>query len=122
MKSLEELRAIQARMQYQMGIRNDKNEDGKIVVGLGTCGIAAGARDVVHAFTENLGKNNVFRVAVIQDGNLDCAECAPMAVVHLGDEKEVTYVNLTPEKVARIVNEHILGGKVVTEYTASAGK
>lgn len=122
MKNVEELLAIKERMQYQMGIRNDKNEAGKIVVGMGTVGIAAGAKDVVLAFTENLGKNNIFNIAVIQDGSIGCEKCSPMAEVHIGDAEKVTYVNLTPEKVAKIVAEHIIGGKVVAEYTASAGK
>lgn len=122
MNSLDELKAIQARMQYQMGIRNDSNEKGKVVIGMGTCGIAAGAKDVVLAFTENLGKNNIFDVAVIQDGNLCCDECAPIAEITIGTSEKVTYVNLNAEKVAKIVSEHIIGGKVVTEYTASADK
>lgn len=122
MNSLDELKAIQARMQYQMGIRNDNNEKGKVVIGMGTCGIAAGAKDVVLAFTENLGKNNIFDIAVIQDGNLCCDDSAPIAEVSIGTSEKVTYVKLNAEKVAKIVSEHIIGGKVVTEYTASADK
>ena len=122
MISLEELKAIQANMQNEMGIRNDDREAGKIVVGMGTEGIAAGAKDIVLAFVECLGKKGIFNVAVIQDGNFVCTDRAPVAEVYIGNAEKVTYVNLTPEKVARIVDEHVVGGKVVAEYTVGTTK
>ena len=118
MKSLEELRAIKARMQDQMGIRSDDAEAGKIVISMGTAGIAAGAKDVVLAFSENLCKNKIYDIGVIQDGNAVWGDSSPVVEVYLNGQDKVTYVNMTAEKVAKVVSEHIVNGNVVTEYTA----
>jgi len=118
MRSLDELRAIKARMQDQMGIRSDATEAGKIIIGMGTVGIAAGAKDVVLAFSDNLCKNGVYNFGVIQDGNAEWNENSPVVEVYIGDNEKVTYVNMTAEKAAKVVAEHIVNGNVVTEYTA----
>ena len=118
MKSLDELRAIKARMQDQMGIRSDATEAGKIVIGMGTAGIAAGAKDVVLAFSENLCKNAIYNIAVIQDGTVAWGDSSPVVEVYLNGKDKVTYVNMTAEKAAKVVAEHIVNGNVVTEYTA----
>jgi len=118
MKSLDELRAIKARMQDQMGIRSDASEVGKIVIGMGTAGIAAGAKDVVLAFSENLGKNGIYNIGVIQDGDVVWGDSSPVVEVYLNGKEKVTYVNMTAEKAAKVVAEHIVNGNIVTEYTA----
>lgn len=118
MKSLDELRAIKARMQDQMGIRSDASESGKVVIGMGTAGIAAGAKDVVLAFSDNLCKNGIYDIGVIQDGNAVWGETSPVVEVYLNGKEKVTYVNMTAEKAAKVVAEHIVNGNVVTEYTA----
>lgn len=121
MKSLEELRALRASAQSKLGIRNDSAATIKVAVCMGTCGIAAGARPVMNAFTEEFAKRGILNASVIPTaGACDC-KAAPVVEVSIGDEK-VTYVNMTAEKAARVVAEHIVDGKVVAEYTVGAAK
>ncbi|MBE6870386.1 MAG: (2Fe-2S) ferredoxin domain-containing protein [Ruminococcaceae bacterium] len=116
MKSLEELKALKAKMQKEIGIRDDDKANIKIIVGMGTCGIAAGARPVVIAFTEEIAKHGLTDVAVEQMGcKGDCAN-EPIVDVYFGNEKKATYIKMTPDRAVRVVNEHIVGGAVVTEF------
>ena len=120
MKSLEELRAIKAAAQSRLGIRNDDAAEVRVIVGMGTCGIAAGARAVLNAFTEEVARHSLKNVAISQTGC--CGDCTaePVVEVCIGDREAVTYIHMTPEKAARVVNEHIVGGNAVSEYTAGA--
>ncbi len=117
MKSLEELKALKAQMQGKMGIRNDDNASVRIVIGMATCGIAAGAKPVLAAFTEEIAKRNLSNVAVAQTGCIGICQYEPVVEVYVGNEEKVTYVKMTADKVAKIVNDHIVNGNVVTEYT-----
>ncbi|MEA4824130.1 MAG: (2Fe-2S) ferredoxin domain-containing protein [Clostridiaceae bacterium] len=120
MKSLEELRAIKAAAQSRLGIRNDDAASVKIVVGMATCGIAAGARPVLNALTEEVAKRGLKNVAIGQTGCIGICQYEPVVEVYVGNEEKVTYVNMTPEKAVRIVNDHIVNGNVVIEYTIGA--
>ena len=120
MKSLEELRAIKAAAQSRLGIRNDDAAAVKVVVSMGTCGIAAGARPVLNAFTEEIAKHNLQNVAVSQTGCTGHCPDEPVVDVYVCSAEKVNYVKMTPEKAARVVAEHIVNGSVVTEYTAGA--
>lgn len=122
MKSLEELRALKAQMQSKMGIRNDDNADVRVVVGMATCGIAAGAKDVVKAFSNEIAKRNINNVAIMQTGCIGMCQYEPVVEVYVGNEEKVTYVNMSADKVAKVVDEHIVNGNVVTEYTVGAVK
>ena len=122
MKSLEELRAMKEKMQGKMGIRHDSETDIKVVVGMATCGIAAGARPVLTAFTEELAKRGQNHVAVSQTGCIGICQYEPVVeVVEPGKEK-VTYVKMTAEKAQRVFAEHIKGGKPVSEYTIGSAQ
>ncbi|MBR6633587.1 MAG: (2Fe-2S) ferredoxin domain-containing protein [Clostridia bacterium] len=119
MKSLAELAAIRERMQSKVNIR-ENNASMRIVVGMATCGISAGARPVLNAFVEgvaNAGLSN--KATVSQTGCIGICQYEPVVEVYNGDEK-VTYVNMTPEKVAKVIEDHIKNGKVVAEYTIGA--
>ena len=119
MKTLAELAAIRERMQSKVNIRENIGSM-RIVVGMATCGISAGARPVLNAFVE--GVNNAglaSKATVSQTGCVGICQYEPVVEVYEGDEK-VTYVNMTPEKVAKVIEEHIKNGKVVTEYTIGA--
>ena len=120
MKTLAELAAIREKMQDKVLIR-EKHGDYKIVVAMATCGIAAGARPVLNAFVEGISKEGLTTKAIVmQSGCIDgCCQNAPVVEVYNGENK-VTYVNVTTEKVARIIEEHIKNGKVVAEYTIGA--
>ena len=120
MKSLAELAAIRARMIEQVNLRKDDNVDTRIVVGMATCGIAAGARPVMLAFIEELKKRGIENVTVAQTGCVGMCRLEPMVEVYVKDQEKVTYIHMTPEKVARVVGEHIVNGKPVDEFTIGA--
>ena len=119
MKSLEELRALKNKMQNQIGIRDDGEAEIKVVVGMATCGIAAGARPVLTAFTDEIAKRGLNHVAVSQTGCIGICQYEPVVEIFDKGEK-VTYVQMTPDKAVRVVNDHIVNGNVVTEYTIGA--
>ena len=120
MKSLAELAAIRARMMDQVNLRKDDNVDTRVVVGMATCGIAAGARPVMLAFIEELKKRGIENVTVAQTGCVGMCRLEPMVEVYVKDQEKVTYVHMDPDKVARVVGEHIVNGKPVDEYTIGA--
>ena len=121
MKSLQELQAIRDKMRASVGTRENADAGIKIVVGMATCGIAAGARPILNAFNEEIVKRGVEGVMVGQTGCIGICQYEPVAEVFEGDKK-TTYVKLTPEKVERIVVEHIIGKTPVTEFTIGAIK
>jgi len=120
MKSLAELAAIRAKMIDQVNLRKDDNVDTRIVVGMATCGIAAGARPVMLAFIEELKKRGIENVTVAQTGCVGMCRLEPMVEVYVKDQEKVTYVHMNPDKVARVVGEHIVNGKPVDEFTIGA--
>ena len=120
MKSLAELAAIRARMIEQVNLRKDDNVDTRIVVGMATCGIAAGARPVMLEFIEELKKRGLENVTVAQTGCIGMCRLEPMVEVYVKGQEKVTYIHMSPDKVARIVGEHIVNGKPVDEYTIGA--
>ncbi len=122
MKSLAELEAIRAKTLENIGMRKDVHDSARVVVGMATCGIAAGARPVMLAFMDEVAKRHLEHVTVSQTGCIGMCRYEPMVDVILPGQEKVTYVNLKPEMVARIVAEHIVNGKVVEEYTIGAAK
>ena len=117
MKTLAELQAIRNRMIEQVNMRKDDNIDTRIVVGMATCGIAAGARPVMLEFVEELKRRGLENVTVAQTGCIGMCRLEPMVEVYVKDQEKVTYVHMTPDKVAKVVTEHIVNGRPVDEYT-----
>ena len=117
MKSLAELQTIRNRMIEQVNMRKDDNIDTRIVVGMATCGIAAGARPVMLEFVEELKRRGLENVTGAQTGCIGMCRLEPMVEVYVKDQEKVTYVHMNPEKVARVVTEHIVNGRPVDEYT-----
>jgi len=116
MKSLAELEEIRKRTLDQIGLRT--NKDGiRVVVGMATCGIAAGARPVMNAFLEELQKRNIHNVNVTMTGCIGICKLEPIVEVIEPNGNKTTYVKMTPEKAARVVAEHIVNGRVCTDYT-----
>ncbi|MBQ9414066.1 MAG: (2Fe-2S) ferredoxin domain-containing protein [Clostridia bacterium] len=116
MKSLAELAAIKERMKDKVVLREGTG-DIRIVVGMATCGIAAGARPVLNAFVEEINNEGLSgKATVTQTGCIGICQYEPVAEVFEGDKK-TTYVKLTPDKAKEIVAKHIKGGQVVGEYT-----
>ena len=122
MKSLAELKALRDEMKTKVGIREDANDNIRIVVGMATCGIAAGARPVLAAFTEEVAKRALTNVTVAQTGCIGICQYEPVVEVFAPGKEKVTYVKMTPEKVARIVSDHIVNGNPVAEYTIGSIK
>ena len=119
MKSLAELAAIREKMQSKVNIR-ENSASMRVVVGMATCGISAGARPVLNAFVEGVANAGLTgKVSVSQTGCIGICQYEPVVEVFNGDEK-VTYVNMTADKVAKVIEDHIKNGKVVTEYTIGA--
>ena len=121
MKSLEELLAIKEKAQAQMSARDAEGKDGvRVVVGMATCGIAAGARPVLSALLSELEKRNVKHVTVTQTGCIGMCQYEPIVEVFEPGKEKVTYVLMTPEEAVKVVNEHLVNGKPVAEYTVGA--
>jgi len=93
----------------------------KIVVHMGTCGIAAGAREIMNTLLDEFAEQNIDDVILTSSGCAGLCSREPMATVELKDEAPVKYVDLTAEKIRRILSEHVLGGKVVSEYALAKG-
>ncbi|MFZ5990125.1 MAG: (2Fe-2S) ferredoxin domain-containing protein [Bacillota bacterium] len=116
MKSLAELEEIRKKTLDQINLRTN-NQGMRVVVGMATCGIAAGARPVMNAFVEELSKRNISDVSVTMTGCIGVCRLEPIAEIIDKDGNKVTYVKMTPEKAARIVAEHIANGRVCIDYT-----
>ena len=122
MKSLAELAAIREKMKDKIVLREGTNTT-RIVVGMATCGIAAGARPVLNAFVDGVNKEGLASdVVVSQTGCIGICQYEPVVEVYKAGEEKVTYVKMTVEKVEKVLEEHIKGGKVVTEYTITAAQ
>ncbi len=117
MKSLEELKAIRDKMQGSVEVRNENDKTTRIVVGMATCGIAAGARPVLNTIAELVDKKGLTNVTVTQTGCIGMCMYEPIVEVYAPGADKVTYVKVDPEKAAEIVERHIVGGTVVEKYT-----
>ena len=120
MKSLEELAALRERMKNSAAMRQDNSNTTRVVVGMATCGIAAGARPVLTAFVEEVDRRGLQDVTVTQAGCIGMCKLEPIVEVFQPGKEKVTYVKMTPDKVARIVSEHLVNGTPVAEYTVGA--
>ena len=120
MKSLEELAAIRDKMKATVNTRDDSKDNTRVVVGMATCGIAAGARPVLNAFTEEVARRDLSGVTVTQTGCIGICQYEPVVEIYKPGEEKVTYVKMTPERAQKVVAEHLIGGKPVLEYTIGA--
>ena len=120
MKTLADLEAIRKQMLDKVTMRKEDENGVRVVVGMATCGIAAGARPVMTAFLEEAAKRNLEHVTVIQTGCIGMCRLEPIVEVFEPNKEKVTYVKMTPEKAVRVVAEHIVNGNPVTEYTIGA--
>ena len=122
MKSLEELMAIKAKMQNKVSVRTSSGEI-RIVVGMATCGIAAGAHPVLNAFVEGVSEAGLGdTVTVTQTGCIGICQYEPVVEVYTKDQDKVTYVKMDAARAKEVLEKHIKGGKVVTEYTIGAAQ
>ncbi len=123
MKSLAELEAIRKATINKINLRSEKDADTtRVVVGMATCGIAAGARPVMLAFMDEISKRQLANVTVSQTGCIGMCRLEPMVDVIVPGKEKVTYVHVKPEMVPRIVAEHVVNGRPVAEYTIGAAE
>ncbi len=122
MKSLAELAAIRDKMKDKVVLR-EGTSDMRVVVGMATCGIAAGARPVLNAFVELVNDEGLAgKVTVSQTGCIGICQYEPVVEVFEAGKDKVTYVKMTAEKAKKVVEQHLKGGEVVTEYTIDSAK
>lgn len=122
MKSLAELAALREQMKGKIGVRTDENDNIRIVVGMATCGIAAGARPVLNAFTEEIAKRGLHHVTVSQTGCIGICQYEPVVEVFVPGQEKVTYVKMSSASAARVVADHIVNGNPVVELTIGANQ
>ncbi|HZJ78024.1 MAG TPA: (2Fe-2S) ferredoxin domain-containing protein [Clostridia bacterium] len=120
MKTLAELNEIREKARAKMTIREDRSEVVRVVVGMATCGIAAGARPVLNKFVEEVSRRKLKNITVTQTGCIGICQYEPIVEVHEEGKEKVTYIKMSAEKVARVVNEHLVNGNVVSEFTIGA--
>ena len=117
MKSLAELQAIKNKMKDKVVLREGSG-DIRVVVGMATCGIAAGARPVLNAFVEEVNKEGLAsKVTVSQTGCVGLCQYEPIVEIHEAGKEKVTYVKMTAEKAKTVVEKHLKNGEIVVEFT-----
>lgn len=121
MKSLAELEQIRNKTLAKINLRKDDENSIRVVVGMATCGIAAGARPVMKAIMDEIEKRNITNCTVTQTGCIGVCRLEPIVEIYLpGSDEKITYVKMDAEKAVKIVNETIVNGKVINEYTIGA--
>jgi NADP-reducing hydrogenase subunit HndB len=118
MKSLEELEQIKKKAQLDMSARNQSGK--RIIVGMATCGIAAGARPVMAALVEELHTRNIMDVSVTMTGCLGLCRLEPIVEVIDTDGNKVTYVKMDANKAKRVIAEHVINGQVCQDLTITS--
>lgn len=122
MKSLAELAAIREKMKDRVVLREGQG-DIRVVVGMATCGIAAGARPVLSAFVEGVANEGLSdKVTVTQTGCIGICQYEPVVEVFEAGKEKVTYVKMTAEKAKEVIEKHLKGGSPVVEYTIGSNQ
>ena len=122
MKTLADLEAIRQKTLERVSLRKEGEQGIRVVVGMATCGIAAGARPVMLSFVEEVQKRSLQHVTVSQTGCIGMCRLEPMVDVYVPGQEKATYVKVHPEMVGRIVAEHIVNGRPVDEFTIGAAE
>jgi NADP-reducing hydrogenase subunit HndB len=120
MKSLAELKELKNKVQKEMKKR-DQGTKAEIIVGMGTCGIAAGARDILKAVLAEIEKRDL-DVRVTQTGCIGMCEKEPLIDVKLPGKEKITYGNLSEADVQKIISEHVVNGSVVSDLVIARHK
>jgi NADP-reducing hydrogenase subunit HndB len=120
MKSLAELKEIREKMQGQIGLRGEDSTQTRVVVGMATCGIASGARPVLNELSNIVQEKGLKDVVVTQTGCIGLCQYEPIVEIFEPGKDKVTYIKMTPEKAKDIVEQHLMRGQIVTDYTLSS--
>lgn len=123
MKSIADIKAIREQMQSQIVVRDKETTDEiRIVVGMATCGISAGARPVFNALVDEVSKRGLHNVKVSRTGCLGMCRLEPIVEVYVPGKEKVTYCHMDEEKAKNIIASHIVNGNVCTEYLIGKGE
>ncbi|MEW6350248.1 MAG: (2Fe-2S) ferredoxin domain-containing protein [Thermodesulfobacteriota bacterium] len=118
--SIEDLKKIKDRQRSKMVLR-EGDYRAKVTVHMGTCGIAAGARDVMTVFRDQIAKRGITDVILTNSGCAGLCAKEPMITVEVVNQAPVKYVNLDKEKALQIFEEHVMGEKIVADYALAIG-
>ncbi len=118
--SIDDLKKIRDQAKRTLTLRSGEAR-ARITMHLGTCGISAGAREVMGALLKEIEKLNITDVIVTTSGCAGLCSREPMATVELRDQPPVKYVDLKPEKIVRVLKEHVMEGKIVTDFALASG-
>lgn len=118
MMSLEELKKIKEKKSAEANLRQEAGDKTRVLVGMATCGIASGARPVLTTLFDEVQKRGAAdKIMVTQTGCIGLCQYEPIVEVMEPGKPKVTYIHMSPEKAVEVVNRHLLGGHVITEYT-----
>ena len=117
MKTLAELAAIREKTRNSITLREESEDNTRVVVGMATCGIAAGARPVLAALIEEINKRGLKNITVTQTGCIGVCRLEPIVEVYEPGKEKVTYVKMDADMVAKIVTEHLVNHRPVVDYT-----
>ena len=121
MKTLAELQAIREKMQSQVNLRAEDHNHIRVVVGMATCGIAAGARPVLNTFAQEVQTRGLTdKISVTQTGCIGLCQYEPIVEVMEPGKPKVTYIKMNADKAAEVVERHLIGGHIVEEYTLNS--
>jgi len=119
---LDELKKIRDDMRGKVNLRREDGDNLRVVVGMATCGIAAGARPVLSAFVEGVFTRKLGNVTVTQTGCIGVCRLEPIVEVYEPGKEKVTYIHMTPERAERVISEHLANGRAVAEYTVGTAE
>lgn len=123
MKTLAELQAIREKMSNQMNMRAEHSNTTRVVVGMATCGIAAGARPVLNVLSDEIQKRGLTdRISVTQTGCIGLCQYEPIVEVYEPGKDKITYIKMDPEKAVQVVERHLVGGHVIEQYSMAASE
>ena len=115
MKSLAELQAIRDRAKMAVNVRENSEAKTRVLVGMATCGIAAGARPVLTAISDEVNKRELHDVLVTQTGCIGMCRLEPIVEV-FKDGQKYTYVHMTADKARKVINDHVVNGNPCRDY------
>ena len=117
MKSIADIKAIREKMQSQIVVRDKETTDEiRIVVGMATCGISAGARPVFNTLVDEVSNRALRNVNVSRTGCLGMCRLEPIVEVYIPGQEKVTYCHVDADKAKNIIANHIVNGNICTEY------
>lgn len=117
-KSLDELKALRDKYKATVDIRSSIAEENKIriAVGMATCGIASGSRDTINSILEEVHRQSLSNVSVVQTGCLGCCYAEPVVEISMPGQEPVLYGNINASKAKELINSHVKNGEIIKDW------